>query len=186
MSILGFLGSKGISDPARALYRAVVEQSRQPAFYRNWGVADTPAGRFEMIALHAFLLLHRLKGDAAGSGLGQEVFDLMFADMDRSLREMGVGDLGVGKRVKRLAQGFYGRVAAYEGGLKSPDPAVLAAALSRNLYANGAAEDSQLAAMADYIRRQVAALAAQPLVNLCAGRVEFAPPPASPRQGGRR
>ncbi len=176
--MLGFIRSRGFSNEAHALYEAVVRQSRRPAFYRRWGVPDTPAGRFEMIALHAFLLLRRLKGDdPAGSALGQEVFDLMFADMDQSLREMGVGDIGVGKRVRRLAEGFYGRIAAYAGGLDSADPAVLAAALSRNLYAEAAAEDARPAAMANYTRGQAAALARQPLAKLRAGRVEFAPAP---------
>ncbi len=100
----------------------------------------------------------------------------MFADMDQNLREMGIGDLAVGKRVKCLAQGFYGRIAAYEHGVESADPVVLAAALRRNLHGGAAVEDAQLAAMADYMRRQVATLAAQPLAELRAGRVAFDPP----------
>ena len=177
MSILGFIRAKGPGDPAGALYAALVAQSRRPVFYRHLAVADTPAGRFEMIAVHAFLLLHRLKGEGTAAGaLAQQVFDAMFADMDQNLREMGIGDLAVGKRVKRLARGFYGRIAAYERGLESADPAVLAAALGRNLHGAAAVEDAQLAAMADYMRRQVAALAAQPLAKLHAGRVTFEPP----------
>ncbi len=177
MSIFGLIRAKGHGDPARAIYAALVAQSRRPVFYRHFAVADTPAGRFEMIAVHAFLLLHRLKGEGSAAGaLAQQVFDAMFADMDQNLREMGVGDLAVGKRVKRLAQGLYGRIAAYECGVESADPAVLTAALSRNLHGAAAVEDAQLAAMADYMRRQVAALAAQPLAELHAGRVTFDPP----------
>ncbi len=179
MSILGFIRGKGHGDPARALYAAVVAQARRPVFYRGFAVADTPAGRFEMIAVHAFLLLHRLKAEGTAAGaLAQEVFDAMFADMDQNLREMGIGDLAVGKRVKRLAQGFYGRIAAYERGVENADPAVLAAALRRNLYGDATAEDAQLAAMTDYMRRQVAALAAQSMDELRAGRVTFEPPGA--------
>ena len=178
MSILDFMRSRRFSDQADALYRAVVAQARQPAFYRDWGVPDTPIGRFEMIAVHAFLLLHRLKADGATTiALAQEVFDIMFADMDQNLRETGIGDLRVGKRVKRLAQDFYGRVAAYEGGLASADPAVLADALRRNLYGGAAVEPTHPVAIADYVRRQADALAAQPVARLRAGRVEFGPPP---------
>ncbi len=177
MSILRLIRGKGHGGPARALYAALVAQSRRPVFYRDFAVADTPAGRFEMIAVHACLVLHRLKGEGtAAAALAQKVFDVMFADMDQNLREMGIGDLAVGKRVKRLAQGFYGRIAAYERGIESPDPAVLAAALSRNLHGAAAVEDAQVAAMADYMHRQVAVLAAQPLADLCAGRVAFDPP----------
>ena len=177
MSILGLIRGKGHGDAAGALYAALVAQARRPVFYRHLAVADTPTGRFEMIAVHAFLLLHRLKGEGSAAGaLAQQVFDAMFADMDQNLREMGIGDLAIGKRVKRLARGFYGRIAAYERGVESADPAVLAAALRRNLHGAAAVEDAQLAAMADYMRRQVAALAAQPLAELHAGRVAFEPP----------
>src|SRR5690349_8287815 len=81
---------------AAALYRAVVGQARTPAFYVAYGVPDTLDGRFDLIALHMFLVLHRLKTDSLAANLSQALFDIMFDDMDRSLREMGVGDLGVG------------------------------------------------------------------------------------------
>ena len=81
-------------------------QARQPGFYRDCGVPDSVDGRFELIALHTFLVLHRLKADATDTeALGQALFDVMFQDMDQSLRELGAGDLGVGPRVKRMAQG---------------------------------------------------------------------------------
>src|SRR3546814_8966780 len=87
-------------DTADRLYAAIVAQARHPAFYQDYGVPDTVDGRFEMIALHAFLLLHRLKQDPERTAkLGQAVYDAMFLDMDASLREMGAGDLGVGRRV---------------------------------------------------------------------------------------
>ena len=92
---------------ARRLYEAVVAQARQPVFFAEWGVPDTIDGRFEMVTLHAHLLLRRLKdGGAETAPLAQALFDVMFADMDASLREMGAGDLGVGRRVKQLATGF--------------------------------------------------------------------------------
>ena len=95
-------------------------QARKPDFYRTAGVPDTVQGRFEMIALHMFLVLHRLKQEGGtGTDLAQNLFDLMFQDMDRNLRELGTGDLAVGKRIKTLAKELYGRIAAYEKGLNA-------------------------------------------------------------------
>ena len=120
-------------DVAGRLYGDVVRQARRPEFFTNCGVPDTAQGRFAMIALHAFLVLHRLKRDrGSGVALAQGVFDAMFTDMDRNLREMGTGDLGVGPRVKALAQSFYGRISAYGAGLEGDDD-VLSGALKRNL-----------------------------------------------------
>ena len=109
---------------ADQLYRAMVEQARRPAFYRELGVPDTPEGRFEMIALHAALVLRRLRREGLpGQALGQALFDLMFADLDAGLRELGVGDLGVGTYIKRLAGQFYARLAALDEGLGDAGPA---------------------------------------------------------------
>ena len=126
---------------AERLYLALVTQARQPMFFQVLGVPDTVLGRFEMISLHAFMLFQRLR-DTEDGALAQDVHDVMFADMDRSLREMGVGDLGVGKRVKKLASNLYGRIAAYEQGLAGDD-ATLAAALRRNLFATADANDAR-------------------------------------------
>jgi len=164
--------------PARALYQAIVDQARQPAFYSNCGVPDSLDGRFELIALHSFLVMHRLKRDhERTAGLAQELFDILFFDMDVSLREMGVGDLGVGRRVKAMAQGFYGRVAAYEGGLDD-GPQVLAEALARNLFGTVEASPAAIRGMADYVVGEVAGLAAQSVSKLVTGQIEFGPPPA--------
>lgn len=163
----------------------VVEQARRPAFYARLGVPDSLDGRFDMIVLHAALLVRRLRGEGAdGTRLAQALFDEMFADMDRSLREMGVGDLGVGKRVKSMAKAFYGRAAAYEKGLVSEDGS-LAAALRRNLYGTVEATPPPevLAAMTAYVRRQAAALESQPAAGILAGSVQFDDPPAVAGEG---
>lgn len=166
------------TDAAHRLYLEVVKQARQPRFFAALGVPDTVQGRFEMIALHAFLVLHRLKRHHDQSArLAQELFDVMFDDMDRNLREMGTGDLGVGKRVKRLAEQFYGRIAAYEAGLER-DQETLGATLARNLYGTAGADAACLKAMAGYMRREAEALAAVPLAQLLEARVAFGPPPA--------
>jgi cytochrome b pre-mRNA-processing protein 3 len=157
-----------------AAYAGIVERARDPIFYTGWGLPDTLDGRFEMLALHAFLVLNRLKREHdATAGFAQALFDAMFADMDRALREMGVGDLTVGRRVKEMAQGFYGRIAAYEKGLA--DRSALIAALGRNLYGTAAPSGRQLAVAADYVERQAAALRAQPTAKLLAGEIDFAP-----------
>lgn len=173
MRIKGLFKRDPAATAAQALYGRVVEQARLPAFYRDLGVPDTLDGRFDMIVLHAFLVLHRLKAEGQAQGpVGQALFDLMFADMDASLRELGVGDLSVGKKVKQMATGFYGRVAAYEEGLAAGG--ALEGALRRNLYGTTAADARHVAAMADYVRRQAAALAAQPVAALTAGSLHFA------------
>ena len=172
------------AEAAVGLYSAIVGQARRPAFYRDFGVPDSLDGRFDLILLHVCLVLRRLKGDRdIDEELGQALFDTLFLDMDQSLREMGVGDLGVGKRVKRMVQAFYGRLAAYEDGLASGEGR-LEEALRRNLYGTVSAPDEGIATLADYVRRQAASLAGQPSADLMAGRVDFLPPPESVERDG--
>ena len=159
---------------AHAAYTALVAQARRPVFYVELGVPDTLDGRFEMIALHLFLVLHRLRAEPAAQLFGQTLYDVMFADMDRSLREMGTGDLSVGKQVKLMAKGLAGRIAAYQAGLAGE--ADLDEALRRNLYGTvDATAPEHVAAMAEYLRVQAAALAAQPVAQVTAGVLHFAP-----------
>jgi cytochrome b pre-mRNA-processing protein 3 len=161
---------------AERAYGTVVAQARRAEFFAVLGVPDTLDGRFEVICLHAFLYLRRLKGEKSSSAaLGQRFFDTMFADFDRSLREIGTGDLSVGRQVKRMAEGFYGRVRAYDEGLDGDDLA-LAAALSRNLYGTTSARPEQLERMVAYIRREAASLAGQGSSELLAGAVAFGAP----------
>lgn len=150
----------GPTDAIHAIYRVIVDRARQPRFYTDFGVPDTVDGRFEMVTLHAFLVLRRLKRPSeSASETGQALFDVMFEDMDLSLREMGAGDMGVGKRVKAMVQAFYGRIGAYEAGLGSGDD-VLQDALARNVYATVEPETGNLNALAVYVRAQDAHLAA--------------------------
>jgi cytochrome b pre-mRNA-processing protein 3 len=162
---------------AETAYRRVVEQARRPGFFLNGGVPDTVDGRFELICLHAFLYLHRLKGEQPRSTrFGRCFVAAMFADFDRSLREMGTGDLSVGREVKRMAEAFYGRFAAYEEGLATDD-SVLRPALARNLFGTATPDPTQLAAMASYVREQAAALRRQGRVVLLQGKIAFGDPP---------
>lgn len=162
------------------LYTAAVGQARRPEFYIDFAVADTVDGRFDLLALHVHLILRRLGqiGGAEaeeGRALSQAVFDLMFADMDQNLREMGVGDLSVGKKVTAMAEAFYGRIWAYDTGLAGDDDA-LSDALSRNLYRNTQPPAAAVRAMAAYVRRQEAHVAAQAAPALLAGRLDFLAP----------
>jgi len=158
-----------------AAYHRIVERARDPLFFAGWGVPDTLDGRFETLALHGFLVLNRLKADrAATAAFAQELFDTMFADLDRAVREMGATDLGVGRHVKAMARGFYGRIAAYDSGLAAGD-AALEDALRRNLFGTAPPEEAALAAAASYLRRQAAALAAAPVETLLTGAMPFAP-----------
>jgi len=156
---------------ARLLYAQLVEQARAPAFYAAYGVPDSLDGRYEMLALHAFVALRRLKRDEGpAGGLAQAVFDTMFADMDRSLREIGVSDMSVGKRIKEMARGLYGRIAAYEGGLAdgvTPSGDALAGALARNVFGTIAPPPADvLEALARYVRQALERLDGVPAKSL--------------------
>ena len=163
---------------AHDLYGAIVAQARQPVFYSELGVPDTVDGRFEMICLHTFLVLHQLKTDKADSAFSQALFDTMFEDMDRNLREMGAGDLGVGRRVKAMAKALYGRIAAYEDGLGG-DRSKLTGALMRNVYATGDVAPDVADRLADYMLRENESLRQADRTALRAGRVAFGQPDGS-------
>ena len=161
------------------LYGAIVAQSRNPAFYTDFAVPDTIAGRFEMILLHAFALFHRLKDEPEERrALGQRVFDEFCRDMDSNLREMGVGDLTVPKKMKRVAEAFYGRAGVYDAALASGDNTALQDALLRNVYASDAARAGEAERLASYVRGLAAALAGQSFESLAAGEIMF--PAAAP------
>ncbi len=164
---------------AETLYREIVRQSRCPEFYLAQDVPDTADGRFDLIALHTFLFLRRLRGESVDSvALAQTLFDQMFLDMDHNLREMGVGDLSVGPQIKAMVAGFYGRIAAYDDGLADDDEA-LAAALTRNLYRNTSPAPDAVKRMAKYLRREAEMVVTLPLESLMRGEIAFGPPPGN-------
>ena len=169
---------------ARALYGRIVEQARQPAFYRDYGVPDSVDGRFELLLLHSFLVFNRLRGQGeAAAALGQTLFDLLIFHLDQSIRESGVGDLKVGPKLKAMGEAFYGRSRAYHDGLEESAGTVLQEALSRNVYGScreGAGTPptaAMLDVMAGYVRGNATALDNQAVSDLLAGRVSFLAPP---------
>ena len=104
-------------DTISTLYGMIVAQARLPCFYRDYAVADTVNGRFDLIVLHLALVLDRLAQDPALQSLGQGIFDRFCQDMDHNLREMGIGDLKVPKEMRRMGEAFYGRSQAYRAAL---------------------------------------------------------------------
>ena len=161
-----------------AVYERIVAQARQPAFYASHGVPDTPDGRFEMLALHLFLVLHRLKRerhDPAAAALAQGLTDHMVADMDANLREMGAGDLGVGRRVKRMAGALYGRIAAYESGLDQGE-IDLRQTVRQVAFATAAPTDDQTIQLTRYILASRNRLAEHSAAELTRGIIQFPAP----------
>lgn len=158
-------------EPEQALYEAIVAAARQRQFYAEMDVPDTVDGRFDMIALHMFLVLDRLK-DGAHETTRQNLTDVFFRDMDRSLREMGVGDLSVGKKVRKMAEAFYGRMLAYKGAANEGH-ASLVAALIRNIYTDG--ETRRAADLAEWVLNAQARLASQDADQIVQAKVTFGP-----------
>lgn len=159
---------------AAELYACAVDAARAPVFYRDLAVPDSIEGRYEMIVLHVVLLLRRL-GGGRQKRLAQAVVDIMAADLDRSIRELGVGDMSVGKFMKRLGEGLYGRAAAYNQALDAHDGAALETALLRNIFDGYDPGEPVLAAIAAYVQSQQDHLAGQALDRLAAGTVTFQP-----------
>jgi cytochrome b pre-mRNA-processing protein 3 len=165
------------SRPARvaggSLYGLAVEQSRNPALYRDLRAPDTVEGRFEVYSLHVVLLLDRLRGHGAGAAdVSQALFDTYVKGLDNALREMGVGDLSVGRKMRKLGEAFYGRGKSYEAAFAAlPDQALLQALLIRTVYAD--IENPPVSELIDYVLGLRAKLANQPLDRLLAGEVEW-------------
>ncbi|HEY8577399.1 MAG TPA: ubiquinol-cytochrome C chaperone family protein [Devosia sp.] len=174
--ILSLFRKNTATEPVYAVYSAIVAQSRQPRFYAEWGVPDTVTGRFDMISLHIALLFRRLR---AASGeqkdFSQAVFDLFFGDMDRSLREMGVGDLGVPKRIQKMGNIFFGLLAAINEAMDRNDEAALEAVLARNIY--GEVSPAHVGALAQYLIDHDRALASQPAAKIVGGSLDFGAAP---------
>jgi cytochrome b pre-mRNA-processing protein 3 len=165
-------------DTISMLYGTIVAQARLPCFYRDYAVADTVNGRFDLIILHLTLVLARLGEEPALRALGQELFDHFCRDMDDNLREMGVGDLSVPKEMRRIGNAFYGRSQAYRRALVSSHRQELASAVARNVYGGRPGDPAAPGRLAAYMRRTVTDLAAQDASALGRGSLRFQDPTA--------
>lgn len=170
--ILSLFRKSAAAEPVYAVYAAIVARSRQPRFYAEWSVPDTVTGRFDMISLHLVLLFRRLRGESAGArAFSQSVFDLFFKDMDRSLREMGAGDIAVPKKIQKMGNIFYGLLANLDSGLAAGDAAQIEAVLLRNIYAETGVASAR--PLADYLIAESQRLGAQPADAIMAGDLEL-------------
>jgi cytochrome b pre-mRNA-processing protein 3 len=158
-------------DQSQVLYEKIVKYARRERFYRDLGVPDTVDGRFEMIVLHLFLVLDRLKQEGQPyEDLQQRLTDAFFKDMDRSLREMGAGDLSVGKKVRKMAEACYGRFKAYKDAMAEGE-ASLQQALARNVYADTTPDNA--AGLAKWMMSARNALQLQPTKTVAAGEFDL-------------
>jgi cytochrome b pre-mRNA-processing protein 3 len=194
MGLLALFRRKPLERAGFELYGTAVAAARDPWFYGELGVPDTLDGRFDVVGLHVALLIRRLRRDPdkRGAVLAQAVFDAMFADMDINLREMGVSDLTVGKRVAKMWEAFHGRAQAYEAALDAQgngagsgagdgagDVGALAAALHRNVWRAAGDAPAPARRLASHATRAAADLAAQPTASLLRGEVRFPAPEAA-------
>lgn len=155
-----------------AIYGMIVTQAREPIFYRDLGVPDTVNGRFDLLLLHLWLLLRRLRTVGGATELSQALFDRFCEDMDDNLREMGIGDQTVPKRMRAFGEAFYGRVQAYDQAMDGGSEA-LAAAICRNIL-NGTGID-QARRLAAYAAATEADLGRADEAALLLGSFRFPP-----------
>jgi len=179
LTVAGFLGFRRRALRERlgfTLYTAAVAAARDPYLFTEIGAPDTLDGRFDVIGVYAFLAIQRLKREPEpGPELAQAVFDAMFSDMDINLRELGVSDMSVGKRVRAMWEAFHGRALAYSQAMEANDPTALEAALARNIWRGAEPPAGAAAALARLVLAQDAHLAAQPMTGLAEGEIHFLP-----------
>ena len=180
---MGLLQSLGLASPSGdvdGLYAEIVRQARLSDFYLACGVPDTVGGRFDMVALHAYIVLRRLKelSGARYRDLSQALYDRMFVDLDHNLREMGVGDLRVGRQIKDMTKLFLGRLNAYDDAM-SGTTAALEDALTRNAYADTIPKAEAVARLGRYLKAAVAQSRDWSGDDLCDARIAFPSPSAA-------
>ena len=159
-------GRRNANEAVRPLYNAVVAHGRQRHWYESGGVPDTIDGRFEMIAASLALVIARLELETNQNQTIAWLIELFVTDMDSQLREIGVGDMVVGKHVGRMMSALGGRIGAYRDGLKT---GVFEAALVRNLYRGAEPPAEALSHTAERLRAFYLALHAAPAESILAG-----------------
>ncbi len=173
---------------AVSLYEALLLRAREPVYYADWGVPDTMDGRLEILEVHLAALFRRLKPIAPhGSDLWRDTLDYAMSEIERAMREVGVGDVTVPKKMRRVAESFYGRAQAYGAALDAGNRAILAEALARNVYPDDSATDTRtmtppdgVLALTDDLIALDAALATTRDADLMAGQLTLPPPRTAP------
>ncbi len=175
MAFFGLLGRGRYERVGFELYTAAVTAARSPFYYAQLGVPDTLDGRFDLVGLHASLLIRRLRTlPPPGASVSQAVFDAMFSDMDINLREMGVSDMRLARNVRAMWEAFHGRATAYEAAITAAEPDALEASLAKNIWRSEPAPGA--AALAGIVRNLVAQVDAAPPEALLAGKFGFHAP----------
>jgi len=158
-------------------YSILTQAARQPGFYLHMGVPDTVMGRFEMLAVVMILYFRRTKGaSVSGQEIAQEIVDAFFQDLDHSMRELGIGDQGVPKRMKKFAGMFYGRLESYAAAIDGADADALAAALRRNIYPQADEAAPDMRALSKWMMSASEMLSAQPEDAVATGTVTLPSP----------
>ncbi|MBK68143.1 MAG: ubiquinol-cytochrome C chaperone [Rickettsiales bacterium] len=180
MFLKAFREKKERKNSAHSLYETIILQSRKPYFYQDYQVPDTVDGRFEVLIFHVFLVIERIKKEdkEKGYALNQELFDLVFRDMDQNLRQIGIGDVTVPKHIKKMAKAFYGRSVAYLDGLRglkdNNDPQKLYDAFDRNIFAKVKNVDkTSLEFFKDYLQMQKEYLEKKDYAEIEKGVISF-------------
>lgn len=158
---------------ARQAYANCLSTIRNPAFYTNYAVPDITDARFDLLILHITLIMHRIQQETGfdGKTYNQQLFDTLFADMDQSLRETGIGDMGIPKRMRKMMTGFNGRSQIYINALNENDRQALESALARNVY--GAENTPHAAQLANYAQQQLNHLSKTPIDTILKGERLF-------------
>lgn len=180
MPILDIFKADPLKKAAYPMYKAAGDQARLPYFFNALEVADDFDGRFDLLVIHVHLIMRRLRRlPDDGKKAQQHFFDVFIGDLDQGLRLSGVGDIGIGHRVKKMTHAYYGRAVAYDEALDQQDRVKLEAALRRNLYRERAIADTSVLAVADYLETQQRNLHALEDTELLQGSGLFTAPEGS-------
>lgn len=174
-----FSKKKKIDNAANELFLKVISHTRIPLFYENFGVEDNLDGRFDLMSVHMALIIDVLDNNNQLNDaiiVRRRLQEIMFDNLDLTLREIGVGDLGVGKKIKTMAEAFYGRMTTYQECFKTHDTDQMSMALKRNLYRGRDMNEAIVVNMTSYVYGQYKYLSSQPSEDVIAGNVDFMEP----------
>lgn len=182
--ILGMFQKAPVASVPHEIYGAVMAQARRPGFYSGLGIPDTAIGRLEILVLHLVLLANRLSAEAGEKArlLNQEIFDVFTRDMDRTLREIGIGDTSVPKRKKKLVHSYYGQLDLLVPPLDAGDEEELCRRVDARFYEGEEPEKARQ--LAGYAAAAHAALARLSLDDILHVRLIWPPVPTGQGEGG--